>query len=159
MMAEHGHELVEVVVEWLQDSFDRTEWDEVARRAVPVDSGDKSAPPEHYGCIPGALCPGDSELLDVLLLGSGGRAYAAGDLLPARVLGVLRRSDGDHKLIAVDPRDSQARALDDIGTKRLTVIWDWFTRQHVLLDWAGPEEAHAILEYCRRLWALEHGEA
>lgn len=156
-MAERGDRLVEIVVEWLQDSYDRTEWDEVARRAVLVDRPDKSAPPEHYGCIPGALCPGDSELLDVLLLREGERVYAAGDVLPARVLGVLRRSDGDHKLIAVDPRDSEARALDDINPDRIAAVWDWFTRQHVLLDWAGPEEAWAILEYCRRLWALTHG--
>src|SRR5206468_3750983 len=84
--------LVEIVVEWPARTAERHEWIEASGELIHV-ATDKFPPPEHYGCVPGAISPGDDELLDVLLLDEGPRG--PGERVQARLIGVLRRSDGD----------------------------------------------------------------
>ncbi len=148
--------LVDVVVEWIAGDDVRHEWDEQTGGLRRLERQDKSAPPEHYGCIPGALAPADGELLDVLLLREA--ACRPGDRLHVRLIGVLRRSDGDSKLVAMDPRRAGISDIRDLPAERLDAMWRWFTRRHVLLGWSGPDIAAELLEDARRCWVIAHGE-
>jgi inorganic pyrophosphatase len=138
-------------VEWPAHTPERYEWIEGTGELVHV-STDKYPPPEHYGCVPGAISPGDNELLDVLLLDDGPRRPS--ERLQARLIGVLRRSDGDHKLITVDAARSGLTDLSQIAPERLATIWAWFHRRHVLLGWSGAENARTVLDDARRVWQL-----
>lgn len=148
--------LVDVIVEWLAGDDLRYEWHEATGLTRALERQEKSAPPEHYGCVPGALSPADGELLDVLMLRDG-TERRPGELVPVRLIGVLRRSDGDHKLVVVDPRHSSLRHIDALDEDRRRAMWRWFPRQHVLLRWEGPEAAADVLEDARQAWRLVHG--
>ena len=43
----------------------------------------------HYGCSPASICPGDDELLDIMLV--DGRPRERGERLTVRVIDVLER--------------------------------------------------------------------
>lgn len=139
-------ELVDVLVEWVAGDPQRYEWDDVAEVLRLVEDG--RVPPEHYGCVPHTRSA-DGEPLDVLLL-QDGAARRPGDRVQARVVGVLRRQDEDHKLVAVDPSHSPVTDVMEIEAERLERMWRWFRRQHVLLGWFGPEEAWTVLAEARR---------
>jgi inorganic pyrophosphatase len=139
---------VEIVIEWVVGDPQRYEWDEAADTLRPAD--DERVPPEHYGCVPGALNPADGELLDVLLLRDIERR--PGERVDVRLIGMLRRADGDHKLLAVDRRYHQLTDVSEVDPTRLQAIWGWFRRQHVLLGWEGPAEAYATLANARHYW-------
>lgn len=143
--------LTDIVVEWAAGEPERFEWDEASGGMRSAGVQPRHPPPEHYGCIPGALCAGDGELLDVLLL----RDHVPrrpGDRVKARVIGVLRRGDGDHKLLAVDPAHSSLTDVSQVPAERLGGMWRWFWRRQVLLGWFGPDAAREVLEESRRAW-------
>lgn len=91
--------------------------------------------PGNYGFTPRTLLSreagGDGDPLDVILLGS---TLPRGTVATARLLGVLRMSDGgeaDDKLIAVSPEGPFARvqSLDDMRSMHpgvLDLVADWF---------------------------------
>ncbi len=148
--------LTEMIVEWVAGDDVRHEWDERTGVLRRLHRQDKSAPPEHYGCIPGALAPADGELLDVLLLRDVPRR--PGERVAVRLIGVLRRSDGDSKLVAIDPAQGDLGDVHALDVARREAMWRWFSRQHVLLGWAGPEVAQTLLDDARRCWLLARGE-
>ena len=150
-----GTDLVDIVVEWVSGDPQRYEWDEATETVVPVEDEYRVSPPEHYGCIRRTLS-GDGELLDVLLLRDSA-ARSPGHTVRARLVGVLRRADGDHKLLAVDPENYVVTHVSAIEAERLRAMWRWFRRRHVLLGWFGPEEARSILAESRRRWDGQHG--
>jgi inorganic pyrophosphatase len=141
---------VEIIVEWLAGDPQRYEWVEATGELKPVDS--YRIPPAHYGCVPGAISAADGELLDVFLLPDVARTV--GDRVRARLVGVLRRSDGDSKLLVVDPHHLPYTTVEDVPAEQLDAIWAWIPRQHVVLGWSGPEAAQAILDDSRRVWWL-----
>lgn len=141
---------VEIVIEWPARTPDRYEWF-AATGSIGLVHASKSPPPEHYGCVPSALSPGDGELLDVFLLDAGARS--PGDRLRARLIGVLIRSDGDHKLLAVDPTTSGTSHVAEVPAERIEAIWAWM-RRHVRLTAAGPDQARVVCEDARRAWHL-----
>lgn len=146
-------DLVEIVVEWVAGDPQRYEWDERAGVVRPVEDG--RTPPEHYGCVPGAAAA-DGELLDVFLLHDG-TPRRPGDPVRARLVGVLRRSDGDHKLLAVDPAQCTFTQVTEIDAERLRAMWRWIRRQQTVMGWWGPAEAHELLAAARRDWRGRHG--
>ncbi len=139
-------ELVEVLVEWIAGDPHRYEWDDAAGVLRPSEHG--RVPPEHYGCVPRTRSA-DGEALDVLLL-QDGATRRPGDRVRARLVGVLRREDGDHKLLAVDPARLAVADVAEIDAERLGRMWRWFRRQHVLIGWFGPAEAYSVLAEARR---------
>lgn len=153
--ANAGLPLVEIMVEWTAGDPQRYEWDETVDAVHAVDDG--RIPPEHYGCVPGALNPADGELLDVLLLRDPPRR--PGERVTARLVGVLRRADGDHKLLAVDPRHHDLTDVAEVDAGRLRAVWGWFRRPEVLLAWGSPILAHAILEESRAAWRQQRYQA
>lgn len=119
--------------------------------------------PASYGMVPRTLLTkedgGDGDPLDIVLLGT---ARARGEVVPARVLGVLRlldRGEVDDKHIAVPadtpiPSFAALRDLEDLAARHpkvLPILELWFTGYKgegtiVSRGYGSREEAEAILE-------------
>jgi inorganic pyrophosphatase len=129
--------------------------------------------PANYGFVPQTYCP-DGDPLDVLVLGQ--EEVAAGVIMRARVIGVMRMRDDkgeDDKLIAVhfdDPEYATFRSLDELQPHRLRELRRFFLdyklleeKQVVVDDPLGVEDARAILKdaialYSRLRDELRYGE-
>jgi deoxyribonuclease V len=134
---------IEIVVEQQAGEHGRWEW--VAADREVVFRHDLDPMPTHYGCSVDLMNPADGELLDVMLLDDGERDRA--EHLQARVIDVLERGDGDHKLLAV-PADGQPRPRDlDAARER---IWRWYiAHEKPLIRWGGEDAAVALIAACR----------
>ena len=131
---------LDIVIEQRAGEHGRWEWvaadDEVVFRH-------KMPPmPTHYGCSIDIMNPADGELLDVMLVDDAQRGR--GERMRVRVLDVLRRTDGDDKLLAV-PLD--APPLADGVRER---IWAWCIEiDKPVVGWGGEDDALALIRACR----------
>jgi inorganic pyrophosphatase len=93
--------------------------------------------------------PADNELLDVIL--ADPRPRARGERLLARVVDVLERRDGDHKLLAVPLDVSPAALTITRYLKRVrSAVWQWFVEmERPITRWAGENAALALITECR----------
>lgn len=131
---------IEIVVEQRAGEAGRWEWD---RDADEVRYQHELTPMvTHYGCSVDIMNPADGELLDVMLVGDMPRER--GERVLVRVIDVLERADGDHKLLAL-PLGAR-RDLTDIRDR----IWDWYIGlEKVLIRWGGEDAAIALIRECR----------
>jgi inorganic pyrophosphatase len=101
---------------------------------------------EDYGCSVDIINPADAELLDVTIIND--RNYARGERTTVRVIDILRRTDGDDKLLAV-PIDRPWPSERRIQRARRDT-WAWYTRQRKpITHWGGEDDAIAAIEHCR----------
>lgn len=131
---------LDVVVEQRAGEEGRWEWepdtDEVVFRyeLEPL--------PVHYGCSVDIVNAADRELLDVMIVDPAERGR--GERMPVRVVDVLERSDGDHKLLAL-PLDARVK-LAGVRDR----IWDWYVRhEKPVTRWGGEDAAIEIIRACR----------
>jgi deoxyribonuclease V len=132
---------LEVVVEQRAGEHGRWEWvkedDEVIFRH------DLDPMPAHYGCSVDLMNPADDELLDVIIVDPD--IPGRGERRTVRVVDVLERTDGDHKLLAVSaaaPAPPLAGVRDE--------IWRWFVaHDKPVVRWAGEDGALAVIRACR----------
>ena len=101
--------------------------------------------PVNYGFVPGTLSA-DGEALDAALLNIAGVLTTT--TVEGRLIGVILRTDGDHKLIAVLPGDPAYSDIDDVAKlspsdRRL--LEEFFSQQAPIVRWGGPAEAERIL--------------
>lgn len=95
--------------------------------------------PANYGYIEGTLNPHDHDALDVLVLASA--SIPTGTTLDIRPVGVHRRPDGDHKVLAVSVADACYGSLIELAQVPLA---DLKAIEHWFLEWTsfdGWEEA------------------
>ena len=115
--------------------------------------------PTEYGIIENTLAP-DGDPLDILVVTKD--PTFPGCIVPARVLGYLKMTDGgkeDYKLISVvdcDPRYDNVHALHDLPDFHLKEIQNFFANYKVLQnvdvevgDYYGKEESLKVIEECR----------
>ncbi len=117
--------------------------------------------PANYGFVPRSYCD-DQDPLDVLVLGQ--EEVAAGVLLRARAIGVMRMRDDqgqDDKLVAVhvdDPEYTGYRTIDDLPAHRLRELQRFFLDYKALegkrVEVDVPEGAAAALAVLRDAVAL-----
>ena len=105
--------------------------------------------PEHYGCSTTIVNLADGELLDVIVVDD--REREQGERLRVRIVDMLERGDGDHKLLAL-PVDvppcarTTARRLD----RARHASWQWYVDAgKPVVRWAGEEAALATIAACR----------
>jgi inorganic pyrophosphatase len=102
--------------------------------------------PEDYGCSVDIINPADGELLDVTIIND--REYTRGERTTVRVIDILRRSDGDDKLLAV-PVDRAWPSERRIERAR-GEVWAWYTRQRKpITHWGGEDDALGAIAECR----------
>jgi deoxyribonuclease V len=110
--------------------------------------------PTHYGCSVEFMNPSDNELLDVMLLDDGDRSR--NEKVMVRVVDVLERDDGDHKLLAL-PVDVEPHAAQ--SQRRLAAAREPIRRWYVEMEkpvtrWGGEDRALEILRLCRTAPAI-----
>src|SRR3990172_5569327 len=136
---------LEIVIEQRAGEEGRWEW-ERDREAV-VFRHELEPMPTHYGCWVEIMTPADGELLDVMLLDLR-RPYERGGRTAVRVIDVLRRSDGDDKLLAV-PVDGAWPSAPMIERARKE-IWAWYVaHEKPVTRWGGGEDALAAIRAWR----------
>ncbi|MHB8376863.1 MAG: deoxyribonuclease V [Dehalococcoidia bacterium] len=132
---------IEMIVE--QRAGERGRWEWVSGEQRAVFRHDLEPMPAHYGCSPDIVCPGDDELLDIMLVDA--RGHEREERLPVRVVDVLEKADGDHKLLAV-PADRPEERLDGVRAR----IRAWYIAQRKpVTEWAGEARALAFIDECR----------
>jgi deoxyribonuclease V len=105
--------------------------------------------PEHYGCSVDIINPADGELLDVILVDDVTRGR--GEYVTVRVVDVLRRADGDDKLLAV-PLDADAGSAATLArlARARDAVWRWSVElEKPVLDWGGEDAARALIAAAR----------
>ena len=102
--------------------------------------------PAAYGFLPGTRNPADGDPLDVLVLSS--HPLTTGDELPVRPVGLIRRSDGDHKILAVDPADpalGRVTSLAAVPRHELETIAGWFRAWTTFDGWEDAPAAEKLI--------------
>lgn len=135
---------LEIVIEQRAGENGRWEWE--AERDEVVFRHELEAMPEHYGCVVDIINPADGELLDVILIDD--RDRERGERVTVRVIDVLRRRDGDDKLLAV-PVDRVWPAPWRIERAR-RAVWEWSLRiEKPISHWGGEDDAIGVTRMCR----------
>jgi inorganic pyrophosphatase len=131
---------LEIVIE--QRAGERGRWEWVAEDGAVVFRHDLEPMVTHYGCSVDIMNPADNELLDVMLV--DGAAYERAQRVMVRVIDVLERSDGDHKLLAVP----LGRRVEMDGVRER--IWRWYAAaRKPITRWAGEDAAIALIRESR----------
>ena len=112
--------------------------------------------PVHYGWIPGTLCPADGAELDVLVPDPA--PTAPGAVLVGRPVGVMYRSDGDHKLLALRadagtayPETTEVAQLPEV--QEATARWLRDYRPEVTVTgWGDAAAARRLVLECQAAW-------
>jgi inorganic pyrophosphatase len=141
-----------IVIE--QRAGEQGRWEWVATDDAVVFRHDLPPMPTHYGCSTDLISPGDGELLDVMLLDERDRERS--EKLSVRVVDVLERSDGDHKLLAL-PLDAEPYSA--MTQRRLQQardsIWAFYTElERPITRWGGEDAALEIIRPCRAVAAV-----
>lgn len=131
---------LDMVVEQRAGERGRWEWQPGDERVVF--RHDLEPMPLHYGCAADITNPADRELLDVMLLDP--RPYQRGERVIVRVIDVLRRADGDDKLLAVpiDRPWPSARAIE--RARREAFVW-YVAHGKPVTHWGGEDDGLACI--------------
>jgi deoxyribonuclease V len=138
---------LDVVIEQRAGEPGRWEW--VPEDRAIVFRHDLPPMVTHYGCSTHLVNPADGDLLDVMVVDARPRERA--EQMTVRVIDVLERSDGDHKLLALPVEDASTEAmsavsLDDVRER----IWRWYVEQEKpVVRWGGEDRALAAIDECR----------
>jgi deoxyribonuclease V len=137
---------IEIVIEQRSGEPGRWEWI-AADREVVYQHGDTPPMPAHYGCSTTMINPADNELLDVMLIDAR-RVPERGEHVAARVIDVLERADGDHKLLAV-PVDTPLPLAEGVLGAERDRIWRWCVAiDKPAIGWGGEDAALALIRAC-----------
>lgn len=107
---------------------------------IPVNNG---IMPVDYGYVPNTFNASDKDEVDVLLISSN--KYSVGDEAVVEPIGLLRREDGDDKIIAVDvgnPIKNWVELPDEVRKS----ITEFFGYKHKIISIEGAEVAVKYLE-------------
>jgi inorganic pyrophosphatase len=112
--------------------------------------------PVHYGWIPGTLCAADDAELDVLLPDPG--HTAPGAVLVGRPIGVMYRSDGDHKILALRadagtafPATMEAAQLPEVQAQLVQWLHDYRADVRAT-GWGDAAAARRLVLECQAAW-------
>lgn len=130
---------LEMIVEQRAGEPGRWEW--VAEDDAIVFRRDMPPMLTHYGCSTELISPGDEEWLDIMLVDD--RDRERGERLMVRVIDVLMRSDGDHKLLAI-PTDA-----DRMPQLRDEIFAFYVALARPVTHWGGEEGALAAIRESR----------
>lgn len=106
---------------------------------IPVNKG---IMPVHYGYIPGTLNESEGDEVDILVLSN--KQYAVGQEIEVGLVALIKRADGDDKVVAVDETRKKVRGWNDILEGERTLLTDFFSYHHKILS---IEDAACAREY------------
>jgi ADP-ribose pyrophosphatase YjhB (NUDIX family)/inorganic pyrophosphatase len=148
--------LVYAVIENPCGSTTRIRYDPSTATFVPEPRAFPWPLPVHYGWIPGTLCAADDAELDVLLPDPG--HTAPGAVLVGRPVGVMYRSDGDHKILALRadagtayPEITEAAQLPEVQEQLVRWLRDYRTDVEAT-GWGDAAAARRLILECQAAW-------
>jgi len=98
-----------------------------------------------YGWLKESGTP-PGEHFDAILI--SGERYDLGEELPIRIIGVFKRSDNDHKLVAVDEK-RQETDLAELSSDELSELYKLYPRidKNAGEGWFGAKTADEVIKY------------
>ena len=114
------------------------------RDVIPVNDG---VMPVAYGYIPGTLNVAEGDEVDVLVFSE--QIFEIGQDVEVELIGLLRREDGDHKILAVDKTFSMVRKYSDIPEMERSMVEKFFSHHHKIVAIEDNKEAEKYVESCR----------
>ncbi len=148
--------LVYAVIENPRGSTTRIRYDTTAAAFRPEPRPFPWPLPVHYGWVPGTLCAADGTELDIMVADPA--PTAPGAVLVARPVGVMYRSDGDHKVLALRadtgtayPETTEAAQLPAVQAETVRWLRDWRPTVQVT-GWGDAAAARRLVLACQAAW-------
>ena len=110
------------------------------RDVIPVNDG---VMPVDYGYIEHTKNPIEGDEVDVIIFSIAIRK--SGEKVGVSPIGLIRRDDGDDKVIAIDETISLITSWDDVSTEEKDLILAYFGYGHKILSIENREAAEAYL--------------
>lgn len=107
---------------------------------IPVNNG---IMPIHYGYIPGTLNKTEGDEIDVLIFSRNDAIV--GEEIEVYPIALIRRADGDDKIIAVDESTHDITTWEMIPEDERMKIQDFFSYHHPFRAIVGKEEAEKYI--------------
>ncbi|MEI8103386.1 MAG: inorganic diphosphatase [Candidatus Moraniibacteriota bacterium] len=111
---------------------------------IPVNDG---VMPVAYGYISGTLNEEEGDEADVLVFSE--QAFEVGQEVEVELIGLIRREDGDHKVLAVDGTNKRIQDWTDVPKEERKIIEEFFSYHHKITAIEGAEEAEKYVNSCR----------
>ena len=112
------------------------------KEKIPVNDG---VMPVSYGFIADTHTKENDEV-DVLVFSH--QEFKTGDEVEVEVIGIIKRADGDDKVLAVDNSRPEIKSWPDIAEAERQLITDFFSYQHPFLVIEGRVEAENYIKSC-----------
>jgi len=118
--------------------FDKTGFIDLGptKDVIPVNDG---IMPVHYGYIPGTLNEKEGDEIDVLVLSNN--VTIVGQEIEVEPIALIKRADGDDKVVAVDATRKLIKSWDDIPDDERKLIEEFFSYHHKFLSIEGAKAA------------------
>ena len=123
--------------------FDKTGFIDLGptKDVIPVNDG---IMPVHYGYIPGTLNEKEGDEIDVLVLSNN--VTIVGQEIEVEPIALIKRADGDDKVVAVDATRKLIKSWDDIPDDERKLIEEFFSYHHKFLS---IDDAKAASDYVK----------
>lgn len=110
--------------------FDKTGFIDLGptKDIIPVNDG---IMPVHYGYIPGTLNKKEGDEIDVLVLSE--KVTVVGQEIEVEPIALIKRADGDDKVVAVDESRKSIKSWNDIPDDERKLIEEFFSYHHKFL--------------------------
>ena len=109
---------------------------------IPINGG---IMPIHYGYIENTLNKKEGDEVDVLIFSE--REFSVGDKIAIIPIALLRRDDGDDKIVAVEEGDANIKSWEDVPEKEKKVIISFFGHHHEI---TSVENKKKTTEYIKK---------
>lgn len=111
------------------------------KNVIPVNDG---IMPVNYGYIPETLNENEGDEIDVLILSN--EILKVGQEIEVKPIALLKREDGDDKIVAVDKTKQIIKNWDDVPKEEKKNIKDFFGYHHKFLSTEDAETARRYIE-------------
>lgn len=118
--------------------FDKTGFVDLGpiKDVIPVNHG---IMPVNYGFIPNTLNEDEGDEVDILVLSE--KPLEIGQAVAVEPIALIRRADGDDKVVAVDETMKAIKSWDDVPATDRKSIEEFFSYHHKFLSIDGAEAA------------------
>lgn len=112
---------------------------------IPVNDG---IMPINYGFFSETLNAVEGDEIDVLIFSN--KVLEVGQEIEAEPIALLRREDGDDKIVAVDSSISEIEKWEDVNKDERKLIEDFFSYHHKFVAIEGIDDAKKYLANARQ---------
>lgn len=110
------------------------------KETIPVNDG---IMPIDYGYIEDTSNVAEGDEVDVLIFSRATRT--SGDKVEISPIGLIRRDDGDDKVLAVDATEPSITSWEDIPEKTRTLLLAYFGHHHKIIAIENKDAAEAYI--------------